>query len=407
MYLPNFIFKNNVSHVSVCISLILLIACTKTTVSNQETIYGEIDMKQMSIQDQMMTPVQDQMMANVQDQKIMPIQDQMMEIVLDQMIAPVQDQMMTPIQDQMQPEINQDCIQACQSINDQCLSNCQNNQVDQVQLASACLQVCDSNLAQQFTNYNCPQKLGVISTLSPDFQQLCNQSAIPSCLSLCLETSTCMDDFCTTPLSDTYLLVNHCYSVCENNPTALTNFFSCEDRLKHLNRYDATFNDLCAMPKFQPENETDACLRFAECAQDQCEYYTYANLFELASTCLVIYNDADFYFTSDFTCAEQVQHMSDRYENFRNRCDQMMNMVPTELSNCQTECELLDLCADRYCQNHTTNFYDDCFQSCLLRPTFHADISSLLSCGEKINLFNATQPSNMLMCDFSGFVIGP
>jgi hypothetical protein len=406
--MPNFILKNILSHFFMRISLILLIACTETTVSNQETIYGQIDMKQIFNQDQMMEVSQrDQMIVSSKDQSMVVIQDQAIMLLQDQMIEAPQDQMMMPIQDQMPSEINQDCLQACQSINDDCLSNCQNNQVDQAALRSACLQVCDSKLTQQFTNYNCPQKLGIISTLSPEFQQLCNQSAIPSCLSLCLETSTCMDDLCTTPLSDTYLLVNHCYSVCENNPSSLTNFFSCEDRLKHLNRYDATFNDLCAMSKFQPENQTDACMRFAECAQDQCEYYTYANLFELASTCLVVYNDADLYFISDFTCTEQVQHMSDRYENFRNRCDQMMNMEATELSNCQTECELLDLCADRYCQNRTTNFYDDCVQSCLLTPTLPADLSSLLSCGEKVNLFNATQPSNMLMCDFSGFVIGP
>ena len=405
----------NFSHFLISISLFLLIACTETTFSNQEIIYGQIDMKQISTQDQMMVVSQkdqtivsnkDQSMVVFQDQMIMPIQDQMIEALQDQMIEAPQDQMIMPIQDQMSPEINQACLQACQSINDDCLSNCQNNQVDQAQLSSACLEVCDSHLTQQFTNYNCPQKIGVISALSPEFQQLCNQTALPSCLSLCLETSTCMDDLCTTPLSDTYLLVNHCYSVCENNPSSLTNFFSCEDRLKHLNRYDATFNDLCAMPKFQPANQTDACMRFAECAQDQCEYYTYENLFELASTCLVIYHDSDLYFTSNFTCAEQVDHMSNRYENFRNRCDQMMTGA-TELSSCQIECELLDLCADRYCQNRTTNFYDDCVQSCLLMPTFPADLSNLLSCGEKVNLFNATQSSHMLICDFSGFVIGP
>ncbi len=397
MYMPNFIFKNPLSHFFVSISLILLIACTETTVSNQETIYGQIDMKQISNQDQMMVvPQKDQMIISNKDQSMLEIQDQMI------------DQMIMPIQDQMSPEINQDCLQACQSINDDCLSNCQNNQVDQAQLRSACLEVCDSHLTQQFTNYNCPQKIGVISALSPEFQQLCNPSTIPSCLSLCLETSTCMDDLCTTSLSDTYLLVNQCYSVCENHTNTFTNFFSCEDRLKYLNLYDATFNDLCAMSKFQPANQTDACMTFADCAQDQCEYYTYANLFELASMCLAVYNDADFYFTSDFTCAEQVQHMSSRYENFRNRCHTMMGgmMIP-ELNDCQIECELLDLCANRYCENRTTNFYHDCVQSCLLMPTFPADLSNLLSCGEKVNLFNATHASDMLMCDFSGFVIGP
>jgi hypothetical protein len=392
------------------LSCLIAFSCSQTTISSEETIYAKLDMKQINQADQMLLPMQDQMTFPMQDQMLLPMQDQMTSPVQDQMLLPMQDQMMSPMQDQMIPQENQSCIEACQSINNDCLSSCQNNQIDQVQLSSACLQACNPNLAAQMTHYTCDQKIGILSTLSGDFQQQCQPSPLSNCLFLCLDASTCMDDLCTTPLNDTHLLVNHCNSACENNPSILTDYFTCESRVHAFNLFDPLFNNLCAPPKVQPANDIDACMQFAQCAQDQCLYYRNANLFALASTCLAIYRDSDLYETSNLTCEAQVQYMSNLYANFSSRCDQMMNGGGTELTVCQTECELLDLCADRYCSNRSNTFYDDCVESCSLTPTFSEDLSNLsnlLTCEEKISSFNIAQPSYRLTCDFSGFVIGP